>query len=237
MWEEADFLEFDDREIFNKLEELVGENGVVTRFWGPSAIPRLLEIDMGTENFYYLLNDYPKEMKVLIDTIHEKEKDAFRILAQGPCDCVILVENTSTYYISPKIYELYNMLHQRDFVEITRNAGKTAILHMCGHVKNILHLIKETGCDGIHALTPPPTGDTPWELALDILGQDTIIIGALDPSVFLLSKIQEIPARLDSLVKEKLKKANFILGVFADGIKVELERFYAIARWIEKNRY
>jgi hypothetical protein len=29
------------------------------------------------------------------------------------------------------------------------------------------------------ALTPPPTGDTPWELALDVIGENLIIIGIL----------------------------------------------------------
>jgi hypothetical protein len=41
---------------------------------------------------------------------------------------------------------------------------------------------------------------------------------------------------LDKLITPRLKRANFVLGVFADGISVEPERFYAIARWIEKNR-
>ncbi|MCM8788391.1 MAG: uroporphyrinogen decarboxylase family protein [Candidatus Omnitrophica bacterium] len=171
MWTQARFLKHDDTETFNKLEDLVKEYGVITRFWGASTIPRLLEFDMGTTNFYYLINDYPDEMKILIDRIHEKEREAFKILAQGPCNCVILIENTSSYYVSPKIYEQFNMPHQREFVKIIKDAGKIAILHMCGHVKNLLHLIKETGCDGIHALTEPPTGDTPWELALDVLGE------------------------------------------------------------------
>ncbi|MCM8788390.1 MAG: hypothetical protein NC907_01220 [Candidatus Omnitrophica bacterium] len=66
--------------------------------------------------------------------------------------------------------------------------------------------------------------------------KNTIIIGALDPSIFLLSKIKDIPHALDLHVTERLRKANFILGVFADGIKVEAERFYAVSRWAEKCR-
>ncbi len=237
MWENAKFVKHDDSETYKILDDLVGDDGIVTRFWGPSAIPRLLELDMGTLNFYYFLNDYPAEMKKLIETIHEKEKEAFRILAEGPWSCVILVENTSTHYISPKIYKQFNMPHQAEFISTIKNAGKTAILHMCGHVRKILHLIKETGCDGIHALTRPPTGDTPWEFALDVLGEDIIIIGALDVSTFLLSRIQDIPHMLDLSITDRLRNSNFILGVFADGIKVDLERFYAVSRWAEKYRY
>ncbi|HOJ30789.1 MAG TPA: uroporphyrinogen decarboxylase family protein [bacterium] len=235
MWEQACFIPHDDSQTYKILKKLVGNSGVITRFWGPSTIPRLLEMDMGTTNFYYLLHDYPDEMKNLINMIHNVEKQAFKILAQHPCQCIILVENTSTYYISPKIYEEFNMLHQYEFVKEVKKTGKTAILHMCGHVRNLLPLIKKTECDGIHALTPPPTGDTPWELALDVLGEDTIIISALDPSVFILSNIEEISVALDKIVTPRLRKANFVLGVFADGISVEPERFYAVAKWVEKN--
>ena len=161
MWEGMEFVWRDDSMEYKKIEEKIGDDGVMTRFWGPSAIPMLLENDMGVENFYYFLFDYHDEMDALIKLIHSKMLKAFECLANGPWESVTLCENTSTYYISPEIYGKYNMPHQRDFVELMKKNNKTAILHMCGHVRDILHLIKETGCDGIHALTPPPTGNTP----------------------------------------------------------------------------
>lgn len=235
MWEGASFAARDDSQALARLDEMIGEHGVVTRFWGPSAIPRLLETDMGTENFYYLLADHPGEMHALIEAIHRQELDAFRILADGPCDSVTLVENTSTFYISPDIYRRYNMPHQRDFVEAVKARGKTALLHMCGHVRGILDLIKETGCDGIHALTPPPTGNTPWEDALDVLGEDTIVFGCLDPTIFAAGEISRIPAALDALITPRLREANFVLNPMADGIPVDPARFRAVAEWVRAN--
>lgn len=235
MWEGTTFVAHDDSPVQTALDNLIGDHGVVTRFWGPSAIPRLLEVDMGTENFYYLMADHPAEVEGLIRTIHERELDAFRILATTPCESVTLIENTSTYYISPDIYRRFNMPHQRDFVDIVKKAGKVAILHMCGHVHGILPLIKETGCDGIHALTPPPTGNTPWEDALDVIGEDLIIIGCLDPTIFAAGKISEIPTALDTLITPRLRKANFVLGPMSDGIPTDPQRFYAVRDWIQKN--
>jgi len=235
MWEGASFAAHDDSRALATINTLIGEHGVVTRFWGPSAIPRLLEIDMGTENFYYLLNDHPGDVAALIAAIHERELDAFRILATGPWDSVTLVENTSTFYISPTIYRDYNMPHQREFVEIVKATGKPAVLHMCGHVHGVLDLTKETGCDGLHALTPPPTGDTPWEDALDVLGEDLVIFGCLDPSVFVSGPIDGIASTLDTLITPRLREANFILCPMADGIPVGLDRFLALKHWMEGN--
>ena len=127
------------------------------------------------------------------------------------------------------------MPHQHEFVEIMKENGKVAILHMCGHVRLILDLIVETGCDGIHALTPPPTGGTPWEDALDVIGEDLIIFGVLDPSIFASGPVDGIGPALDQLITPRLREANLVLMPAADGISVDYERFLAVKHWVEEN--
>lgn len=234
MWENVQFKCCDDTKPFKAVNRLIGNDGIVTRFWGPSTIPRLLEMDMGTIHFYYLLHDHPREMDELIRVIHAKELQAFECLARGPCEVVVLCENTSTYYISPEVYRRYNGPHVADFVTCMHGGGKIAIIHMCGHVLDILSDIKQTGLDGIHALTPPPTGNTPWERALDVLGDDMIIIGILDASTFLVEPAANIGLALDRVYTPRLRRAPFVLALGADGLAVPLERFEAVARWMAK---
>lgn len=234
MWEGAKFICKDDEHICANVTSEIGDDGITTRFWGPSTIPFLLEEIIGVQEFYYLLTDHRQEMDILFDTIHKKHLQAFEILAKGPLETVILCENTSTHYISPDIYRKYNLPHVKDFVDIMHANGKKAIIHMCGHIKNLLPLMKDVEMDGIHALTPPPTGDTPWEYALDVLGEDLIIIGALDPAIWIMDPIEKISETLDQLYTHRLRKAHFILQLFADGISVPLERFMAVAQWMNE---
>lgn len=236
LWEGVTWQELDESAKVRQVNHMLGNDGVAVRFCMISAIPYLLEIDIGIEQFYYLYQDHPEEMQGLIETIHARHMEAFRILARDPFDIQVLVENTSTRYISPALYRRFNGPHQRDFVEIMHAAGKVAILHMCGHVRDLLPDIRQTGADGIHALTPPPTGDTPWEHALDILGEDTIIIGAFPPSVFISGPVEDIGPALDAFYTPRLRRANFVLCPFSDGITVPFARFEAVARWMEKNQ-
>jgi len=234
-WERARFIVRDDRPAFDRVNALVGDDGIVTRFWGPSPVPRLLELDLGLEAFTYLLHDHPAEMEALLALMGERFQEAYDALAQDLCDVAMLVENTSTRYISPEVYCRYNRPDVHAFVHTMQAAGKCAIIHMCGHIRALLPHIRETGLDGVHALTPPPTGDTPWELALGAWGEEAIICGVLDPTVFVLGPVEAIGPSLDRLYTPRVRSAPTILLVASDGIEVPLERFEAVARWMERN--
>ena len=235
-WEEGYYQEVDDRAAYRTITDAVGEDGIVAHFACISVIPELIENHTGVETFYYLMEDHPGDMDALIRLMQQKELERFAILARHPCQVAIAVENTSTAYIAPDIYTRYNMPSQRAFVEAMHRQGKTAILHMCGHVQALLPVIKETGLDGIHALTPPPLGNTPWEEALDILGDDLIIFGCLVPDIFLNCPVPEMAPALDRLITPRLRASRFVLHPFADGISVPVERFEAVRDWVEAER-
>ncbi|MHB0856085.1 MAG: uroporphyrinogen decarboxylase family protein [Anaerolineae bacterium] len=235
LWEAARYEPHDDTEALAGIHATIREDGIVTRYWGPSTASRLLQVEMGTEAFYYLLNDHPEEMEGLMDAMHQKQLQAFEIMAQGPVDVLILCENTSTFYISPEAYRLYNGPHVRDFVDIAHQHGKVAVVHMCGHIHKILQLIKDTGLDGVHGLTPPTVGDCPWEDYLDVLGEDQVVIGVLDPITFVQGPIDQIGPWLDAAYTPRIRRSNFCLWAAADGLPVPVERFRAVGDWMRRN--
>jgi len=119
-----------------------------------------MRVRQKAQSFLYIINKEPAERLVwtsIVDEatlgglpgdlqgIHEEELKALDILAKGPCDVVILCENTSTFYIGPDVYRQYSHRHVKNFVDIIHAAGKTAIIHMCEYVKNLLDQFKGIG--------------------------------------------------------------------------------------------
>ena len=106
---------------------------------------------------------------------------------------------------------------------------------MCGHLKDLLPVVKKTNLDGINAVTPPPVGDTYFEGILDAYGDDfTIFGGVLCPSVFhkLDLDLNELRTFLDRLYTSRLRRANLVLWVAVDGLTTQMERFLTVGQWM-----
>jgi len=224
---------------YSLVNEEIGESGIYVPTVSPSPIQQLLEYDMGLVNFYCLLQDYQEEMEELFAVMHRCRLQEYEIYAKKmPGNVVILVENTSSTSISPSIYQKYSVPQIRDFVNIMHKYNKKAIIHMCGLLKNLLPVIKETRLDGINALTPPPVGDTTFEEALDTLGEDLIILGGcFDSTIFHKTSVspKEIVDALERIFTPRIKSSHFLLWIVADGLPTPLERFLIVRDWMEKN--
>jgi len=238
IWQSTRLIRYNDEETLNsceksydKINETIGNGGIYAPTLNPSPVQNLLENECGVENFYELIYSYPDLMKNVIDTMFETRREEYRALAEtSPFECIIPIENTSTALISPTIYREFSLLHMREFSEIMHKNGKKAVVHMCGHLLNLLPELKETGIDGIHTLTSPPIGDCPFETALDVLGENLIIIGTLDGTVFqsVSATAEDIKRCVENTLTPRIKASNFILLAVADGIPTDVWRFEAV---------
>lgn len=224
-------------DTYRNMDNAIGEQGIFVPTTQESPVQRLLEAIIGTEKFYYLLSDYPEEIEELLEIMHVARKQEYKIIAEKmPYIACIPVENTSTTYISPNIYRKYSLPQLRDYIDILHSGGKKCILHMCGLIRNLLGEIKETGADGIHALTPAPVGNTDYEYALDILGEQLVIIGIFNSALFHGEGVtrQELWDYLNYIYTPRLRKANFVLWPAVDGIPTPIERLLYVREWMEK---
>jgi hypothetical protein len=239
MWEACQINPVTDGcgESFDLTDKEVGEDGLFAPTLLPSPVQQLIENECGPENFYYLLNDYPALMEQTIGVMYGIRRIEYQFMAEKtPFELIIPVENTSTSLISPAIYREYTLPHMREYADIMHRSGKKAVIHMCGHLKNLLNEFKDADIDGIHALTTPTIGDCTYEAALDVLGDELIIIGVLDPTVFQnpYATAGEIRACVKRILTPRIKASNFILWPATDGLRTDLWRLQAVRDAIDE---
>ena len=220
-----------------RCEAVIGNDGIYTPTFQPSPVQHLIEFDCGLEAFYSLLYDETELMERVIDAMFAIRKREYEITAEKtPFLATIAVENTSTTLVSPDIYRKYSMNHMCEFSDIMHRHGKKAIIHMCGLINHLLPDIKETGLDGIHALTTPDFGDCTFDAALDVLGDDLIIIGTLDGEIFQGPNATEEDIRecVKKTLTPRIKESNFVLWPVTDGLPTDVWRLNAVRDAVEE---
>jgi uroporphyrinogen-III decarboxylase len=226
-------------ETERRLEEAIGEDGLYLPTTAPSPVQQLIELDVGLANFCYFLQDHPRRMEELLAAMQRSRVQEYEILARRTAaPAVIPVENTSTTLTSPRMYREWSLPQIARYAEVLHGRGKKIILHMCGRLKGLLPVLGETGLDGINGLTPPRVGDVPYEEALDALGEDLVLMGAVFPGeVFQRpgATAGEIHRALDALYTPRIRRARMVLWLGADGLPTPVERFLAVREWMGRN--
>jgi len=220
-------------------EEAIGEDGVFALTLNPSPIQALIEEECGMETFYYLMQDEPALMERLIGAMYEKRRQEYRIAAESHYSLVIPVENTSTRLVSPSFYRKYSLEHMTEFARAMHSHGKKAIVHMCGHIRDLLPDFREAGIDGIHMLTDPPVGDCPFEMALQALGEEAILMGVLATDVFQGDGATpgDIRSAVKRALRDRVRESNFILCPAIDGIATPPWKLEAVRDAVEEFGY
>ena len=215
----------------------VGDAGIITASVGPTPVQRLLQFEMGVEGFVYHLADHPRELEALMDAMHAKDLEFYRQIAASPAEYVMIYENTSTTMISPAIYEQYSLGHVRGFVDAMHEQGKIAIVHMCGKIDKLLHLIRQTGLDAVDCLTPAPTGDVDFAEAFRVLGDGVTIHGLLDPSGWTHRPMDEVERNIEQLLSPDVLAKPFVFCTAADGLPgIPVETFHRIGETMARYR-
>ena len=91
IWEASDYVEQPGMEqAIARLDRQIGEDGMYVPTLDPSPVQELLEYEMGTANFYYLLNDHRREVEELLAVMHRKRLGEYEILARrSPVEVVV----------------------------------------------------------------------------------------------------------------------------------------------------
>lgn len=215
----------------------IGDDGIYAETVAPSPIQHLIETEMGLSGFYYMFDDHRRDVDELLDIMHNRRLDEYRIIARrSGADVVIPIENTSSLLTSPAIYSGYSLLHMKDYISALHEYSKKAVIHMCGHLKHLIPAIAQTGLDGVNGLTPFPVGDTAYEDVLDAFGDNFVILGGVFPPEILHKSdltYAQLSAALDSLYTSRIRRSPFLLWAAVDGLPTDMHRFEMLRKWFD----
>ena len=182
-----------------------------------SAIQHMLQHETGVADFWYLLMDEPALVEEAMEIWQEKLCQKYLIMQKAPALGWYQAENTSTTMISPAYYRQYSLRHIKLFADMAAEAGCRSVVHMCGLLYDLMPLIRETGMNGIHSLTPPKTGNVPFEYAYKVMPDDFVVLGRFGSTDWIGKSKADIMRRLTEILPHHIYQDHaFMLLVTSD---------------------
>ncbi|MDH7482756.1 MAG: uroporphyrinogen decarboxylase family protein [Armatimonadota bacterium] len=200
-----------DYEEFERNDKLIGERAAPMIFIPRINIQRLYIEIMGVENTIFALNDDRRMVEHLIQVINETDEQMLKVVAESPIPIINFGDNIDHHFLPPNLYKRYVEPEYKRRAKYLRSKGKFTHAHWDGHIKLLLPYAKDTGLDGIEALTPMPQGDITIDEMKEALG-DMILLDGIPMTWFLPHERVE---DLESVTREIIEKfkPNLILGI------------------------
>lgn len=161
-----------------------GDNGEGSIYFPRVSVQSLFNETCGVEGAIYALMDYPDLCHEYFEVRHKKEMDFIKLLNKSPFEWINFGDNIHCGTLPPNLFEKYVLRYYQERNELFHEAEKYTFAHWDGDTKTILKYAKETGLNGIEAITPIPQGDVTLEEVKQALGDDVDLIDGIPAVLF-----------------------------------------------------
>jgi len=223
-----------DGNLYDKLMADVGDLGAPAIILPRMNIQDLYIERMGTEKGIYALYDWADTTEAFFRAREENHERLIRLVNDSPIEIVNFGENVHSSTLPPELYRKYQLPACRRRCELLHAAGKVVYSHWDGDCKPLLPIAKETGLDGIEAITPEPQGDVTIDETKEALGDEMFLLDGI-PAVYFdetfpVEVLEECTHRLIELFAPKL-----VLGI-SDEISStgDIERVRVVDRIVDE---
>ena len=131
----------------------------------------------------YSLNDWPDTAEAYFRALEESHDRLIDVINSSPVDIINFGENVHAGTLSPKLFQKYHLPACQRRCEKLHAAGKFVSAHWDGDCKPLLKFARETGLDGIEAITPKPQGDVTIEEIKEALGDEMFLLDGI-PAIY-----------------------------------------------------
>lgn len=170
------------REAFEKVHRQWGDLGAPTIFMPRVSVQRLYIDLMGVEEAVYALTDYPETVEEYFEALHESQFRMIDVINASPIQIINFGDNIHCGTLTPTLFEKYVLPEYQARCKKLHQAGKFICSHFDGDNKTLMPYYRQTGLDGIEAITPVPQGDVTLEEVHEALGDMYLLDGI--PAVY-----------------------------------------------------
>jgi hypothetical protein len=201
-----------DQVKFDQLQKEIGDLGAPTMYMLRMNVQSLYIEKMGTERGILAIYDWPDTVEAYFRATEEEHNRLIDVINKSPLEIICFGENVHAGTLSPDLFLRYHLPACQRRCERLRAAGKFVVSHWDGDVKPLLKYAKETGLDGIEAITPAPQGDVTIAEIHAALGDRMFLQDGI-PAVFF---DQTFPVKtLEDCTRELIERfaPRLILGI------------------------
>ncbi len=223
-----------DQAAFDRVAADWGDLGAPVMFMPRMNVQCLYIEKMGVKNGLYAIYDWPAAIEGFFEALHDSHDQLIDLINASPIRMINFGENVHAGTLSPPLFEQYHLPECQHRARRLHAAGKHVYSHWDGDTKPLLRYARDTGLDGIEAITPKPQGDVTLEEVKEALGDDMVywdgIPAVLFDSIFPEEQLVACVERLIELFAPRL-----VLGI-SDEISStgEIERVRLVGEIVDR---
>ena len=151
--------------------------GAPTTYLPRTTVQKLYIEDMGVEGATFALVDYGDTCEAYFSALNGAHERLIELVNASPISIINFGDNVHAGTLPPPVFERHVLPVYQRRCELLHAAGKFVHAHWDGDVRPLLGYARDTGLDGIEAITPAPQGDVTLEEVESALGDMWLIDG------------------------------------------------------------
>lgn len=172
-----------NQQTYDRLVGEWGRLGAPTMYMPRVTVQDLYINTMGVEQAVYALHDGPSAVEKYFAALNDCHDRLIDVINASPIQVVNFGDNVHSGTLSVGLFVKYVLpVYQRRCRRL-HSAGKFVHAHWDGDCRPLLPYARDTGLDGIEAITPAPQGDVTLEEVKRALGDEIFLIDGI-PAIY-----------------------------------------------------
>jgi hypothetical protein len=173
-----------DQPEYERIGKKWGKLGAPIMYMPRVNIQDLYINTMGTQNAIYALYDWPDAVQAYFSALDDCHDRLIDVINASPIQIINFGDNLHGGTLPPELFKKHVLPSYQRRCEQLHRAGKFVHSHWDGDTKTLLPFARETGLDGIEAITPVPQGDVTLEEVKAALGNDMFLVDGIPAILF-----------------------------------------------------